>query len=162
MPAWVLRLAVAVTCGALVGVLALDGAPPAFLFVLALLAAASVLSPSSAAPAGLCGGTVLGLVIVSPDGSDPLRLAVLAIIVLVHLAHVLCGIAALVPLGSRLYLPVLRRPMTRFVLIQASVFALAAFTLVLPAGRTPVPLEVAAVLGVAAAAGFAVVLLRRR
>jgi hypothetical protein len=162
LPAWVLRLAVAATCGALAGVLLLDGAPPAFVFVLGLLAVATVLSPSSAAPAAVCGGAVLGLVIVSPDGSEPLRLAVLAVIVLVHLLHVLCGIAALVPLGARLHLPALRRPLLRLLSVQLGVFALAALTLAMPGGRNPVPLEIAAVLGVAAAAVFAVLLLRRR
>lgn len=162
IPASVLRTALGAVCGALMAVLVLDGAPSGYLVLLSLMAAASVLSPGSAATAALIGGAVLALVMVDPDGSDPLRPAVLAVVVLGHLAHVLAGIAALVPLNSWLHLPALRRPLVRFALIQAAVLALAALTVVLPGGQNSALLEVIAVLGVAALVSLAVVLLRRR
>jgi len=162
VPAWTLRLVMAALCGVLVGSLYLDGAPPVFVVVLVLAALATVVSPSSAAAAGLAGATVLGLVMVDPGGDDPLRLAVLASIFLVHLIHVMSGIAALVPLAAALHLPALRRPLARFLVIQAATFALVGFAAVLPAGQNPVPLEVAAVLGVTGVAVLSVVLLRRR
>jgi hypothetical protein len=160
VPGWVLRFAVGVVAAAIVAVLADEGAPTAVQVVFGLLAASSALSPSSAAPAALGGVAALASTVYNAGGV--LAPAVLALVALVHLLHVTSGIAAIVPRGARLHLSTLRRPLRRFVVIQAAVFALAGLAAVAPAGRNPVTVEVLAVLGVAGLAVLAIVQLRRR
>jgi hypothetical protein len=160
VPGWVLRLVVAAVSAAIVAVLGAEGAPIAVQVVFGLLAASGTVSPSSAAPAALGGGGAL-VSTVYHDGA-PLAPAVLALVVLVHLLHVTCGTAAVVPPRARLFLRALRRPLARFVLIQAAVFALAGLVAVVPPGRNPTSVEVLAVLGVAGLAALAIVQLRRR
>jgi hypothetical protein len=159
LPAWALRLAVALVAAAVVAVLALDGLPPATLIVLALLAAATALSPASAAPAALAATAALATLLSSGGG---LRPTVLALVPLVHLLHVTSAVTAVVPRGARVHMPALRRTAARFLAVQASVFALAGLAALLPHGPTPAHLEVVTVLGVAALAVMAIVLLRRR
>ena len=160
VPGWVLRLVVGAVSAAVVAVLGAEGAPVAVQVVFGLLGASSAVSPSSAAPAALGGGAALVSTVYNTSGM--LAPAVLALVVLVHLLHVSSGLAAVVPRGARLHLSVLRRPLRRFLTIQAVVFALAGVAAVVPAGRNPVVLEVLAVLGVAGLAVFAIVQLRRR
>ncbi len=162
VPAWTLRLLIAALCCLVVGVMALDDTPQVFLAVLATASLAAVLSPGSAASAGLTCGVVIGLVIVDSGGDDQLRPTVLALVFLIHLIHVVSGIAGLVPLRSALHLPALRGPLARFAVIQVAAFALVGLAAVLPGGKNSVPLEVAAVLGVTGVTVLAVVLLRRR
>lgn len=162
LPGWVLRAALALVCGALIAVLAADGAPGSYVGVLGLVALATAMSPSSAAPAAMGGAAVLGLVIVDPAGDDALRPAVLAVVFLVHLVHVGCGIAAVVPRGAVVHLSVLRRPLVRLLVIQTGVFALAGLAAVLPRWRNPALLEVAATAAITAVAVLGVLLIRRR
>jgi hypothetical protein len=160
VPGWTLRAAVGTVSAAIVAVLAAEGAPIAVQVVFGLLAASSVASPSSAAPAAL--GGVAALVSTVYNAGVVLAPAVFALVALVHLLHVLSGIAAVVPLGARLHLSTLRRPLWRYVTIQAAVFALAGLAAVVPSGRNPVTLEVLAVLAVAALSVLAITQLRRR
>jgi hypothetical protein len=160
VPGSLLRLLVAAVSAAITAVLAAVGAPLAVQAVAGLLGGASVISPSSAAPAALGGGAALVYTVYHSGG--PLAPAVLALVVLVHLLHVSAGLAAVVPHRAKLHLSVLRRPLRRFLAIQAAVFTLAGVAAVAPAGRNSVLLEVLAVLGVAAIAVLAIIQLRRR
>jgi|GEM_PF-5819554 len=160
VPGWVLRLAIAGVSTAIVAVLGAEGAPPAVQVVFLLLAASSVFSPGSAAPGAL--GGVGALVSTVYHTGAALAPPVLALVVLVHLLHVGCGLAAVVPPRARLHLFTLYRPLRRFLVVQAAVFALAGLVSVLPDGRNPVTVEVLAVLGVAGLAVLAIVQLRRR
>lgn len=159
LPAWALRVLLAAASAGIVIVLAVDGAPVAVLVVAGLLAASGVLSPGSAAPAALSGAAAALSAVYA--GGVMLRPTVFALIFLVHLLHVSAGLAAVVPRGARLHLVALRRPALRFVAIQVAVFAVAGLASLIPAGRNPVSLEVLAVLGIAATAALAIVLLRR-
>ena len=161
LPGWVMRLVVAVAAAGVVGALAVDGAPPSVLVVVALIGASGVLSPGSAAPAALCGVAAI-VSTVYAGGGGVLRPTVFALVFLLHLAHASSAIAAVVPRGARLHMAALRRPLRRFVLIQAAVLALAGLAAALPAGRNPVQLEVLATLGIAGLAALAIALLRRR
>jgi hypothetical protein len=160
VPGWLLRLTVGVVAAGVVAVFAAEGAPISVLVVFGLVAMSCALSPSSAAAAAL--GGAAPLVSIVYNTADVLSPAVLVLVPLVHLLHVTSGIAAVVPRGARLHLPALRRPLRRFAIIQAGVFALAGLVAVAPAGRNPVPVEVLAVLGVAGLAVLATVQLRRR
>jgi hypothetical protein len=166
LPGGVLRLVVAVASAGIVGVLAVDGAPPLVLAIVGLVATFGVLSPGSAAPAALCGLAAIVSTIYANSGDGDidgavLRPTVFLLVFLVHLVHVSCGLAAVVPRGARLHVSALRRPLRRFLLIQAAVFALAGLVAVLPAGRNPAQLEVLAILGITGLAALAIVLLRR-
>jgi hypothetical protein len=160
VPGWVLRLVVGAVSAAVVAVLGAAGAPVAVQVVFGLLAASATASPGSAAPAALGGGGALVTTVYHDGGA--LTQPVLALVVLVHLLHVTCGIAAVVPPRARLFLRALRRPLARLLLIQAAVFALAGLVAVAPPGRNPVAVEVLAVLGVAGLATLVTVQLRRR
>ncbi|NUT92654.1 MAG: hypothetical protein HOY78_11545, partial [Saccharothrix sp.] len=95
-------------------------------------------------------------------GGEPARPAVFVLVALVHLLHLLCAYAALVPTRSRIHPSALRAAALRFLAVQAGVLVLAAVVLLLPGGRTDAAVEV---IGLVCAAGLvvgAVVLLRRR
>lgn len=158
VPGWTLRVAVGAVSAAIVAVVGAEGAPIAVQVVFGLLAVSSVISPSSAAPATL--GGIAALVSTVYNGGGVLAPAVLALVALVHLLHLLSGIAAVVPLGARLHLSVLRRPLRRYLTIQAVVFALAGLAAAMPPGRNSVALEALAVLAVAALCTLAIVQLR--
>jgi len=160
LPAWVLRLVMAVASAGIIVVVAMDGAPPALLVVGGLLAASGVLSPSSAAPAVLSAGAAALSAVYAGDAV--LRPTLFALVFLVHLLHVSGGLAAVIPRGARVHVAALRAPARRFVTIQAVTLAVAGLAVVLPAGQNPVTLEVLAVLVVAATAALAILLLRRR
>ena len=160
LPVWVLRLVAAMASAGIVTAVGMDGAPPAVLVVLGLIAASGVLSPGSAAPAAVAG--FAALISTGYAANGVLRPTVFALVFLVHLLHVTSGMAAVLPNGGRLYLRALRGPLRRFVVIQAAVFAIAGLAAVLPAGRNPVMLEVLAVLAVAGTAVLGLALLRRR
>jgi hypothetical protein len=87
---------------------------------------------------------------------------VLALVVLLHLLHVLSAYAAIIPIGSRVHLEALKAPAKRFAIVQLSVFALAGVVMLSPGGRTDEPAEV---IGLVCAAGLVVgvvALMRRR
>lgn len=158
LPAILLRGLIAVACLAIIGVLALDGAEQAALFLLAGVSVLSVTMPASPAPA-LVIVVAAGLVVV--NHSEPLSPAALAMIPLAHLVHVCCAIAGMLPLRARLHLSALKRPAVRYLMVQAGVFLIAGLAALLPEGVTPAVLEVLALLSVAALALLIAKMLRR-
>jgi hypothetical protein len=159
LPGWVLRAAVAVTCAAIASVLAAVGVETVALVLYLALAVAAAAIPASAAAALLIGYPAAAVVFAT---DEPVWPAVLALVVLLHLVHVLCAYAAVVPLNSRVHPEALKAPAKRFALVQLSVLALAGLVILLPAGRTGAPVEV---IGLACAAGLvlgAVLLMRRK
>jgi hypothetical protein len=149
VPAWTLRVAILVVGTVLVMVPVLEGITFGALVLLLPAMLASVYAPASPAPAGV---VVAVAVMVGIAGGDPLRAEVLLLIPLVHLFHVLCGIAGVLPAAGRLHPKALRAPALRFLLVQAIVFLVVLLSAVLPAGRTPVALEVAGLVGLTALA----------
>jgi hypothetical protein len=160
VPAWTMRLVVAVVAAGIVGVMRADGAPVALVVVGVLLALASVLSPGSAAPAGL--SAAAAVISAAYTSGVQLRPAMLALVVLVHLLHVTSGLAAILPRGARLHVSALHRPLRRFVAVQIGVLALVGVASVIPGGPNPWHLEVIAILGMAGLAAVALLLVRRR
>jgi len=153
VPALVLRVAIFVVGLAIVLVPLQEGTTIGTFIVLVPAVLASVYSPASPAPAAVV--IVAALLLALTDG-DPLRVQVLALIPLVHLFHVTCGIAGVLPVAGRLHLRALRAPALRFVLVQVVVFALAGLAALLPSGRVPVPFEI---VGLAGLAGIGLLLL---
>jgi hypothetical protein len=92
---------------------------------------------------------------------EPFDGEVLLMVPMVHLLHVSCGIAGLVPLRSRLHLAALRAPALRFMSIQAGVFALLGVLALTPVEHPPALLELGAIIGVAVMAVLVIVLLNR-
>lgn len=149
VPAIALRLLI-VSAGA--GILAVlgnggVGGPALVLIALAVLMSAGV--PASPAPALV---VLLVALSVLAIGGNPFSPRVLALVPLVHLLHVACGLAALMPVRSRIRLSALRAPAIRFVAIQGGVFALAGVMAVAPTGRVPGLVEMVALGGMAAIA----------
>jgi hypothetical protein len=143
-PAWTLRVAILVVGAVLVVVPVSEDVTFGALVLLVPAVLASVYAPASPAPAGVVIGVA---VMVAIAGGDPLRGEVLLLIPFVHLFHVLCGIAGVLPAAGRLHLRALRAPGLRFLLVQAIVFLVVLVSAVLPAGRTPAALEVAGLVG---------------
>jgi hypothetical protein len=149
LPGWLIRLAIAVAAGAICVVLAVSGVAGVALGLLGLAALMSVAMPSSPAPMLLLVVTALSVAVV---GAGPFSWPVLTMIPLVHLFHLTCSLAGLLPARSRVHLAALRRPARRFLGIQAVTFALAGLTALIPAGRSLPAFEFAAIIGVAALA----------
>ncbi|TDQ04242.1 hypothetical protein [Labedaea rhizosphaerae] len=147
LPAILLRVLIALTCLGIVGVLALDHTEPAGVLVVAVVAVLSIGLPASPSPALLI---VLAAGLIVVGHKEPLSLAALAMIPLVHLLHVSCGIAGMLPLRARVHLAALRRPAVRYLMVQTGVFLVAGIAALLPEGATPAVLEVLALLSVAA------------
>lgn len=158
--AWTLRLAVAAVTAAVIAAMTVNHPPVALVFAGVLLGAGVLLSPGSAAAAAL--SALAALVSVVYGSGAPLQFSVLALVLLVHLLHVTCGLAAVVPRGARVHLSALRRPARRFALVQLAVFALALLSAALPAGRNPWHLEVVAIVAIAGLAAAVLVVFRRR
>ncbi|WP_447005604.1 hypothetical protein ACRAKI_03500 [Saccharothrix isguenensis] len=158
MPGWVLRAAMGAAAGAAGGVLALHGVEWPALALYGLLVAAAVVIPASAAVALVIGYPAAAMVVVGDDRSWA---GVFALVVLLHLVHVLAAYAAIVPIGSRVHLEALKPPAKRFAAVQLSVLVGAAVVLLLPGGRTDAAVEV---VGLACAVGLVlgVVFLMRR
>ena len=154
--AWWLRAAIAAVGAAVLGVLELQGLAFTLVIVFGVVVAVTVALPSSPGMTVLVGGAALATAFL--DGSG-LSVQALLLIPLLHLGHVLAGIAGVLPAGARLHLSAFRRPLRRYLLIQVSVLALVALALVVPAGRIDPIVEVA---GLLAAAGVALVALPRR
>jgi hypothetical protein len=149
IPAIALRLLIA-CCGAgIVAVLGNGGigGPALVLIALAVLMSAGV--PASPAPALVVLLVALSMMAI---GGNPFSPRVLAMVPLVHLLHVSCGLAALIPVRARIQPAALRKPAVRFAAIQAGVFALAGLMAVAPTGRVPGLVEMVAVGGIAAIA----------
>jgi hypothetical protein len=144
VPAWLLRLAVAVTGALVIAIPATEGAFWGALFILAPAILASVYAPASPVPSAVVIGAA---VLAALSGDDPLRPAVLVLIPAVHLFHLACAFAGIVPIRGRLHARAFARPALRFLLVQAIVFAFVGAAMLLPVTRIPAWLEVVALAG---------------
>jgi len=144
VPGWTLRLAVALTGTLVIAIPSTEGAMWGGLFILGPAILASIYAPASPVPSAVVIGAA---VITALTGDDPLRPTVLAMIPAVHLFHVCCGLAGVLPVLGRVHLRALRRPALRFLLVQAVVFAMVGVAALLPTGRIPAVLEVTALVG---------------
>jgi hypothetical protein len=156
LSAWWLRAAIAVVGVAVLGALELQGLGFSLMIVFAVVLAVTVAMPSSPGMTVLIGGAAVATAFM--DGNS-LSVEAVLLIPLLHLGHVLAGIAGVLPVGARLHLSAFRRPLRRYLLIQVAVLALVAVAVLLPAGRIDPIVEVA---GLLAAAGIALVALPRR
>ncbi len=155
---WLRAVAALASAGILADLFA-QRASPIVLGIAVLLAVAGFALPASPAPLILIGVAAL---VVTVSGDDPVRPGVLVLLPLVHLLHLSCALAALVPKGARLAPRALVPTLRRAALTQLAVFATALTAALVPAGRTPAAIEVAALLAVAALAGLLVFLDRSR
>ncbi|KAA2263268.1 hypothetical protein F0L68_10670 [Solihabitans fulvus] len=154
LPGWLLRAAVGLVAAAMVALVSEQGIGGALVVIFALLGAVAVLLPGSPAGTLLIGGVALSAGFV---GDDPLRPEVLALIPLVHLLHVGCALAAVLPRDSRVHLAAFRLPARRFLVTQLAVFAIAGVAALVPGGDTSAAVEIAGLLGVG---GLALLALR--
>jgi hypothetical protein len=154
----VLRAAIGVVAAVVAGVLAANGAEWVALALYALLVVAAMAVPASAAVALIIGYPAAAMVYLGDEPSWP---GVFALVVLLHLLHVLSAYAAILPVGSRIHLNALKAPAKRFAVVQLCVLAFGVVVLLLPGGRTDEPVEV---VGLVCAVGLVVgvVLLMRR
>ncbi|HEX6352136.1 hypothetical protein [Actinophytocola sp.] len=153
MPAVVLRVVILLVGAVIVLVPWREGAGVGTLVVLLPAVIASVYAPASPAPAGV---VVSAAVLVTLSGGDPLRAEVLMLVPLVHLFHITCGLAGVVPVSGRVHLSALRAPVLRFVSVQAVMAVLIGLAAVLPTTRTHPLVEA---LGLAGLAGVAVLVI---
>jgi hypothetical protein len=151
MPAWYLRVAVLLTGVFVAWIPLTDGALVGILFVMGPLVVISVYAPASPAPAGV---VIAAAVLAALTGDDPLRPAVLVAIPAVHLFHVTCGLAGLVPLRGRLHPRVFLRPALRFLLVEAIVFAFVGLAALLPVTPVPAAIEITALSGLVVVAAL--------
>lgn len=156
LSAWWLRAAIAVVGLTVLGLLELQGLGFSLMIVFLVVLAITVAMPAAPGMTVLIGGAAMATAFM--DGST-LSVEAVLLIPLLHLGHVLAGVAGVLPIGARLHLSAFRRPLRRYLLIQVSVLALVGVALVLPAGRIDPIVEVA---GLLAAAGIALVALPRR
>jgi hypothetical protein len=159
LPAWTLRVAAALTCVVIALLLSANGVQGVSLGLFGVTSLAAVAVPASAAPALVIGFAAIAVAFT--DGG-PFRPTVVALVVLFHLLHLTCAIAALAPPRSRLHLSVLRAPARRFALTQILVFTLLGVIAFLPSGGTEPVVEVAGLLAAVGLATAAVVLMRPR
>ncbi|WP_367132449.1 hypothetical protein [Saccharothrix sp. HUAS TT1] len=159
LPGWVLRVAVGVVGVAVAAVLAGSGVdwPAIALYGLLVVVAAAI--PASAAVALVIGYPAAAVVVADGGTSWP---SVLALMVLLHLMHVLSAYSAVLPVGSRFHLNALKAPAKRFAAVQLCVFALAGLVLLLPDGRTDEPVEVIGLVGAVGLVLGVVLLMRRK
>jgi hypothetical protein len=102
---------------------------------------------------------VVVAVLLALAGEDPLRAEVLVMIPLVHLFHVACGLAGVLPASGRVHLSALRSTALRFLLVQAVTAAVVVLVALLPTGRTQPVVEV---LGLAGLAGVVLIVVWRQ
>lgn len=159
LPAVVLRVAILVVGAAILVVPLTEGTTVGSLVVLLPAVLVSAYAPASPAPAGV---VLAAAVLVALGDGGALRPEVLVLIPLVHLFHVVCGIAGFVPVRGRVQYAALRAPAVRFVLVQAVVLTLAVGVALLPVGRVAVPFEVLGLVGLTALTGLVVWLHRTR
>ena len=149
LPAVLLRLLTGLACLAVVGVLTAAGTEtPALIFV-AVVGLLAACLPASPAPA-LFIAVAAGMLVV--NDAEPLSPALFLMIPLVHLIHVTCAIAGMLPLRARVHLAALKRPAVRYLMVQTCVFLLAGLAALVPHGATPAVLEAVALLSVTALA----------
>jgi hypothetical protein len=146
VPAALLRVAILAVGAAIVLVPLQEGTTIGTLFVLLPAVLASAYAPASPAPAAV---VITAGVLVAIVDADPLRAEVLVLVPLVHLFHVTCGLAGVLPASGRLHLRALRAPALRFLLVQAVMAALVVLVALLPTGRTAPLVEAVGLLGLA-------------
>ncbi|XVS65202.1 hypothetical protein ACQPYE_03820 [Actinosynnema sp. CA-299493] len=158
LPAWVLRASIGVVAAGVAWVLAVNGVEWPALALYGALAVVAAAIPASAAVALIIGYPAAAMAFAT---DEPSWSGVFALVVLLHLLHVLSAYAAVVPIGSRVHPVALKAPAKRFVAVQLSVLALGVVVLLLPGGRTDAAVEV---VGLVCAVGLVVgtVLLLRR
>jgi hypothetical protein len=155
----VLRASIGVVAAAVAGVLALNGVEWPALAVYGGLVVAAAAIPASAAVALIIGYPAAAMVFTSDEPAWP---SVFALIVLLHLLHVLSAYAAVIPAGSRVHPDALKAPAKRFAAVQLCVLALGGIVLLLPDGRTDEAVEVAGLACVVGLVVGVVLLLRRK
>jgi hypothetical protein len=96
-------------------------------------------------------------VLLALGGDDPLRAEVLVMVPLVHLFHVVCGLAGVLPASGRVHPRALRPTVLRFLLVQAVTAVVVVLVALLPTGRTQPVVEVFALVGLAGLALLVVV-----
>jgi hypothetical protein len=153
IPGWTLRVWIAALGLAILGVLVNAGVGGAALILIGVVLLLCTALPASPGPAL---AIVLVAMSVVATGTGPFTPEMLALVPLVHLLHVSCAIAGLLPGGARVHLAAFTAPALRFLAIQAGVFALAGLMAVVPGGRSPAVLEFVAIVGVG---GIAVLVL---
>jgi hypothetical protein len=156
IPGYALRVLILVTGAAMILVPLTEDVTFGTLVLLVPTVLASAYAPSSPAPAGAV--IIVGVLVALADG-PALRPEVLVLVPVVHLFHVACGIAGVLPAAGRLHRSALVAPAVRFLLVQAAVFAFVLVAALMPAGRTVAVIEVAAL---AAVAALAVLVVRRQ
>jgi hypothetical protein len=149
VPAALLRAVILVVGAAILFVPLQEGVTTGTLVVLLPAVLASAYAPASPAPAAV---VVVAAVLLALADPDPIRIEVLVMIPLVHLFHVVCGLAGVVPASGRLHLRALRSTALRFLLIQAVTAVVVVLLALLPAGRTQTVVEVLALVGLTAVA----------
>ncbi|MBP2340804.1 hypothetical protein JOF41_006982 [Saccharothrix coeruleofusca] len=158
-PGWVLRAAVVAVGAAVAGVLSANGVAPLVLGLYLVLVGVAAAIPASAASALAIAYPAAAVVLA---GGPPVRPGVLALVVLLHLLHVLCGYAALLPARSRVHPFALKKPAVRFLSVQLAVLTLAGMITLLPVSRTAPAVEVVGLLAAVGLVVAAVLLMRRK
>ncbi|MFC0114466.1 hypothetical protein [Kibdelosporangium aridum] len=159
LPAWTLRGAVLCAVVLISILLAGQGADVFPLGVIALVGVLSVTAPGTPAPAVLIVATAVTAVMLT---GGALEIGILALIPLVHLVHIGCAFAAVIPSTARIHLAALRPAAIRFAIVQVIVFGLAGVAALVPKTVTPAALEVAALAGAALLAVLATRLIMKR
>ncbi|MFC4854015.1 hypothetical protein [Actinophytocola glycyrrhizae] len=157
VPAVLLRVVVLAAGIAILFVPLQEGTTTGTVVLLLPAVLVSAYAPASPAPAVV---VVVAAVLLTLGGDDPFRPEVLVMIPLVHLFHVACGLAGVVPAAGRVHLSALRATVLRFLLIQAVTAAVVVLAALLPAARTQPVVEVLALVGLTAVVLLAVWLQR--
>ena len=144
VPAHLFRVVIMVVGAAIVFVPLQEGVTTGTLVLLLPAVLASAYAPASPAPAVVI---VVAAVLLALGGDDPLRAEVLVMIPLVHLFHVVCGLAGVMPASGRVHLRALRSTALRFLLVQAVTAAVVVLIALLPTGRTQPVVEVLGLVG---------------
>ena len=139
VPAHLLRVVILVVGAAIVFVPLQEGVTTGTLVLLLPAVLASAYAPASPAPAAV---VVVAAVLLALGGDDPVRPEVLVMIPLVHLFHVACGLAGVLPASGRLHARALRSTALRFLLVQAGTAVVVVLIALLPTGRTQPVVEV--------------------
>jgi hypothetical protein len=158
LPAWLLRALIAAAAGTVVVLLAGLGVAGPALILLGVAALVSVGFPASPGP--LLVVILVGLSLAAL-GASPFSARVLVLVPLVHLLHLSCAIASLVPIGARIHPRALRGPALRWLAIQAGTFGLVGVLAVTPNGWVSAPMELLVMAGLAATGVLLVVRLGR-
>lgn len=149
VPAYLLRVVILVVGAAILFVPLQEGVTIGTLVLLLPAVLASAYAPASPAPAAV---VVVAAVLLALGGDDPVRPEVLVMIPLVHLFHVVCGLAGVLPASGRVHPRALRSTVLRFLLVQAVTAAVVVLVALLPTGRTQPVVEVLALAGLAGVA----------